>query len=301
MPPRVAHDAETVMRTIIFRDDDISYFTKPRWLEAIYGRVWEAGSPVCLAVIPWVYGDTRVYWTDGNPHDQGIPPEHRGKTKNFPVSDNRDLCDFLNDKATSGLVEICLHGYAHTFYEFITHDRAVIRQKLDVGMALLERAFPAASIRTFIPPYDRISPVALEELVARGFNISTRSLNLAPVPQLPQISGFASGEIRAGQKLFVCDDYFFSTSAILLNHCAWRGGRWRGTNSPSSAIITGPSSIPGARSRIVPITPPGMTFSMRRLSETNTRSQVSPLMPGVGQRPTHAELSPAKLLYSSLL
>ncbi len=198
------------MPTIIFRDDDTSFFTAPGRLEAIYGRVWEAGLPVCLAVIPAFHGDTRVYWTDGNPHDPGIPPEHRGKTENFPVSDNRDLCDFLDDKAAAGLVEICLHGYTHTFHEFITHDRALIRQKLDAGMAMLERVFPAASVRTFIPPYDRISPVALEELVARGFLISTQSLNLAPAPQLPPIAGFAAGPIRAGQTLFVCDDYLFS-------------------------------------------------------------------------------------------
>ena len=198
------------MPTIIFRDDDTSYFTAPQRLEAIYGRVWEAGLPVCLAVIPSICGDTRVYWSDGNPQDPGIPPEYRGKTEKFPVSDNRELCAFLNDKAAAGLVEICLHGYTHTFYEFITHDRALIRRMLDAGMALLERAFPAAPIRTFMPPYDRISPIALEELIARGLNISTRSLNLAPVPQLPQISGFAAEEIRTGQKLFVCDDYLFS-------------------------------------------------------------------------------------------
>ena len=198
------------MPKIIFRDDDTSYFTTPQRLQAIYGRVWEAGLPVCLAVIPWVFGDTRVYWTDGNPHDPGIPPEHRGEFRNFAVSDNAELCAFLNDKVADGLVEICLHGYTHTFYEFITHDRSVIRQKLDDGMAVLARAFPAASIKTFIPPYDRISPVALSELIDRGFKISTQSLNLAPLPQLPQIKGFAAGTIKSGQALYVCDDYLFS-------------------------------------------------------------------------------------------
>ena len=198
------------MPTIIFRDDDTSYFTSPERLEAIYGRVWEAGAPVCLAVIPWVYGDTRVYWTDGNPHDPGIPPKHRGALSNFDLCDNRELCDFLTKQAAAGLVEICLHGCSHTFYEFITHDLAVIRQKLDTGMAVLEQAFPDALIKTFIPPYDRISPAALEELVARGFHISTMSHNLAPVKKLPQISASAAGAIRAGQRLFVCDDYLFS-------------------------------------------------------------------------------------------
>lgn len=198
------------MRTIIFRDDDTSYFTAPERLEAIYSRVWAAGRPVCLAVIPWVYGDTRVYWSDGNPQDPGIPPKYRGQKRNFAVGDNRALCDFLNDKAAAGLVEICLHGYTHTFFEFISHDRALIRQKLEKGVGLLQRAFPAAEVRTFIPPYDRISPVALEELRAAGFHISTMSHNLAPLPALPQIAGFDAGRINRRQMLYVCDDYLFS-------------------------------------------------------------------------------------------
>lgn len=198
------------MRTIIFRDDDTSYFTAPAKLEAIYSRLWEAGHPVCLAVIPWVYADTRVYWSDGNPQDPGIPPAYRGQARNFAVGDNRALCDFLNEKAADGLVEICLHGYTHTFFEFITHDRALVRRKLREGIDGLQRAFPAAEIKTFVPPYDRISPVALEELIAAGYHISTMSHNLAPVPSLPQIAGFAAGCINQRQLLFVCDDYFFT-------------------------------------------------------------------------------------------
>ena len=254
------------MPTIIFRDDDTSYFTAPARLEALYGRVWAAGLPVCLAVIPWIYGDTRVYWSAGNPHDPGIPPEYRGDAKNFSIGDNHELCAYLNDKAAAGLVEICLHGYTHTFYEFITHDRALIRRKLDAGMALLERAIPAGLIQTFIPPYDRISPVALEELVARGFNISTKSLNLAPVPQLPQISGFAAARNPGGAERFSSVMTTSShTSAIRRNHCAWRGTAL----ARNDLTIVGshywtfyPSLAPAAES--AKITPPGMPFLMRR-------------------------------------
>ncbi len=198
------------MPTIIIRDDDTSYFTAPQRLEAIYGRLWSAGHPVCLAVIPAVFADTRVYWTDGNPHDPGIPPAYRGRAEDFSILDNRALCAYLNEKAAAGLVEICQHGYTHTFYEFITHDRALIRRQLEEGRALLQRAFPAADIKTFIPPYDRISPAALEALIQGGFHISTMSLNLAPLPALPQIAGFAVARIRDGGMLFVCDDYLFS-------------------------------------------------------------------------------------------
>ena len=195
---------------IIFRDDDTSYFTSPWQLEAIYGRLWEAGWPVCLAVIPKVYGDIRVYWTDGNPHDPGLPPQHRGKDEYFSILDNAELCQFLNDKAAAGLVEICLHGYSHIFYEFITHRRPVIRQKLEKGLAILNQAFPAASIQTFVAPYDRLSPTAISELIQGGFHISTQSVNLAAVPGLPQLTGHQAAAINQAQMLYVCDEYLFS-------------------------------------------------------------------------------------------
>ena len=70
--------------------------------------------------------------------------------------------------------------------------------------------FPLPDIKTFIAPYDRLSPVALEELIARGFHISTMSPNLAPLPELPQVTGFGAGTIGTGQMLYVCDDYLFS-------------------------------------------------------------------------------------------
>ena len=198
------------MPQIIFRDDDTSYFTRPQQLEAVYGRLWRAGLPVCLGVVPMVYGDIRVYWTAGNPHDPSIPPQHRGKDEFFSILDNPELCRFLNDKAAAGLVEICLHGYSHIFYEFITHQPSVIRGKLTQGLAILKQAFPAAPIRTFIAPYDRLSPTAIDELIRGGFHIVAQSDNLAPLPSLPQLRGHQAAAIRPGQMLYVCDEYLFS-------------------------------------------------------------------------------------------
>lgn len=198
------------MRKIIFRDDDTSYFTQPEHLDAIYGRIWDAGLPVCLAVIPNVYGDIRVYWSEGNPFDPGIPPQYRGQNKHFSILDNPQLCEFLIKKAQAGLVEICLHGYSHTFYEFTTHDTPVIQQKIEDGLAILNQAFPNIPIRTFIAPYDRLSPIALTELIKRGFNISTQSTNLAPLPYLPQLEGHEFAYINDSQKLYVCDNYFYT-------------------------------------------------------------------------------------------
>lgn len=198
------------MRKIIIRDDDTSYFTRIDQLETIYGRVWKAGKPVCLAVVPNVYGDIRVYWREGNPYDPGVPPQYRGKSEYYSILDNSALCQFLHDKAKDGLVEICLHGFAHIFYEFISHDQSLIRQMITEGLEILHQAFPNIPIKTFVAPYDRLSPIAINEILAHGLSISTQSTNLPPLPHLPQINGHQHTHLNATQSLFVCDDYFFT-------------------------------------------------------------------------------------------
>lgn len=198
------------MRKIIFRDDDTSYFTRIDQLQAIYGRIWKAKKPINLAVVPNVYGDIRVYWRDGNPYDPGVPPQFRGRTQHYSITQNPELCAFLIEKAQDGLVEICLHGYAHVFYEFISHDIVLIRNMIDRGLDILHQAFPNIPIKTFIAPYDRLSPIALTELLERGFTVSTQSTNLQPLPQLPQIHGHEYAQLTDTQTLYVCDNYFYT-------------------------------------------------------------------------------------------
>ena len=77
-------------------------------------------------------------------------------------------------------------------------------------MDMLRRAIPAARVKTFVPPYDRVSPVALETLRAQGFHICTQSRNLAPMSGWTQLKGFAAGSLGKGQTLYVCDDYLFT-------------------------------------------------------------------------------------------
>jgi hypothetical protein len=198
------------MRSIIVRDDDTSYFTRVEQLEAIYGRIWDAGYSVFLSVIPAQYGDIRVYWREGNPFDPGVPPQYRGQNHKYSILDNPELCQFLREKSEKGLVEIGLHGYNHTFYEFTTHDIDIIRYKLNLGMEILETAFPNIPIRTFISPYDRISPLALTEILERGLNICNHSTNLPPLPHLPQITGHNMAQLKPQQRLYTCDEYLFT-------------------------------------------------------------------------------------------
>lgn len=198
------------MKQIIFRDDDTSYFTRPDQLEAIYGRIWEAGCPVCLAIVPAQYGDVRVYWRDGNPYDPAVPPQYRGTEAHFPITDNVELCEYVREKAEKGLIEICLHGYSHTFFEFTSQDRNLINSKIDMGLEILSEAFPNNPVRTFVAPYDRMSPTALECIMEWGLGFCTMSWNIAPLLELQQIKGFARAPLTDSLDFYTCDEYYWT-------------------------------------------------------------------------------------------
>jgi peptidoglycan/xylan/chitin deacetylase (PgdA/CDA1 family) len=171
---------------IIFRDDDTSFFTTPQMLEDVYTPVWEHNCPVCLAVIPAQHGNIVLDFGSGTFIDPNIAPQYRGQDRTFPITDNAELCAYLNDKARQGLVEICLHGYDHRYPEFRTDDEGLIRQKLTEGKAILERAFPNAVIETFLTPYDAISSTALDIILEMGFHTA---LGMYNIPQESKLAG----------------------------------------------------------------------------------------------------------------
>lgn len=198
------------MRKVIIRDDDTSFFTQPALLERIYGRLWQAGKPVCLAVIPAQNSNVRVLHRTDKRYDPSIPPRYRGIEAEHPITANAELCAFLNDLARAGLVELMLHGYAHSYREFRSDDREALRRKLVEGKAMLRQAFPDAKIRTFIAPYDTLSQTALELVFEQGFNLCTHSDNLAPFPTLAGMGGYRSKRLPGGMALFTADEYLFT-------------------------------------------------------------------------------------------
>ncbi len=197
------------MKTIYFRDDDISFFTHPDKLDRIYGRLWENNIPVNLAVIPMPRGDVRVLHRDGHPFDPGIPVELRGQSREFPLMGNGLLCNFLNMMAQKRLIEVCLHGYHHLYHEFDDESPKIVASKLDAGKRELRQALPNAIIDTFISPYDRISPTAFEMISARSYNIATNTSTLNNT----DFETMKAHELRTmdtGKQVYTGDDYFFS-------------------------------------------------------------------------------------------
>lgn len=197
------------MKTVYLRDDDTSFFTDPAKLERIYGRLWEKHVPVNLAVVPAVRGDVRVRHREGAPLDPSIPPKYRGTQRNYPLKENAELCRFLSQMGQDQLVEVCLHGYDHSYYEFGLASADEAANKLEMGYSELADALPNVPVHTFIAPYDVISHDTCPEIVKRDFHIATN------VKSASHIVGYAAPEnsqhhIGEGQKLFVSDLYFFS-------------------------------------------------------------------------------------------
>lgn len=196
-------------KRVIIRDDDTSFFTAPNQLEKVYGKLWERGYPIALSVIPAHRGDVRVNHRTGKPYDPCIPPEYRGQMKEFLITENQALCDYLNQKVKEGLVEICLHGYDHTYLEFMSQDKSLIQEKLQQGYGILQQAFPEAKINTFIAPYDKISAPALDLVFESGFNLCIASSNFKGISHYEHIGAYQHHTINQ-HRIFTCDEYLFT-------------------------------------------------------------------------------------------
>ncbi|MCC6613708.1 MAG: DUF2334 domain-containing protein [Anaerolineae bacterium] len=198
------------MTTLIIRDDDPSFFTHPGLLDTIYAPLWERGLPVSLSVIPAQTGATRVLWREGAPYDPSIPPGYRGDETERPLADNAEMCAYLNGRAREGLVEICLHGWSHSYREYGALDGPTAHEKLQRGLDALQHALPDATVRTFIAPYDKISTEALQEVFALGLTICTNTENLATLPDLADMQPYQRRQIAPEQWLYTCDEYLFT-------------------------------------------------------------------------------------------
>lgn len=198
------------MKTVIIRDDDIGAFTDPAMLETIYQPLWDAGQPVCLGTIPAQRSDVRVLRRPGAPYDPSIAVSQRGQPEAHPISNNTPLIDFLREKTTAGLAEVCLHGYEHRYMEFMSGDDDVFSQRLQQGKSLLQSALPEADIHSFIAPYDRVSAIAFQQIINAGFNFCIASEMLTSLPGYAHIGTYEQNPLPGGRSLYTCDEYIFT-------------------------------------------------------------------------------------------
>lgn len=193
---------------VILRDDDTGFHTTPAMLDQVYGKVWERGWTVALAVIPAHQGATRVRFRRGHPYDPGVPPRYRGDPTNRSILENSELVAYLNDKVDAGLVQIVLHGFNHAFYEFESDDEPLLRTKLTDGLSILHDCFPQAAIGFFVAPYDRVSPTAIRLLDEFKLSFCTASFNL-PRAGLLALPPYQHATLSNGKHVYTCDEYLF--------------------------------------------------------------------------------------------
>jgi len=164
------------------RDDDINYFTQPWMLDTLYGEAWKLGFKVSLAVTPYVKA-TKL---------RLIPYSLRGANDFFPISENRELVDYLLKKIADGYVDIVQHGYTHAREngkpEFAINNFKLLDERLKKGNELLRKAFKR-DITVFAAPHERISRAAWRSLsqnkmcLCRTFALG-RFLMTAPLSNL---------------------------------------------------------------------------------------------------------------------
>lgn len=195
------------MKKVVIFDDSISYFTNPAHIQAVYGRFWDEGIPISLAITPALRGDVRSI-ANNKRYKASIPHDKHGDTQPFKVSKNDTLCRYLNVMAEQRLVEICLHGYNGTIDEFKSDDDILLGQKIEEGKAELQRALPDAEIGTFVIPEIRYSKTAINLLTEYDFRIC--------VPHKPKAKSedvlFNTKNLSSERKLFTYSANLFSSS-----------------------------------------------------------------------------------------
>lgn len=151
----------------VIRDDDACAFTPLELLQSCYEDFWSE-VPVSLSMTPF-----RIPG-----HDRHAPPKLKGHMEVMPLENHTELVSFVREGIDKGQIDVTLHGYHHLRYdglpEFIGGKD--LTNKAREGRAYLEKLFDI-DVRTFVPPNNGISPVALQGIIQAG-------MNLAGVPSL---------------------------------------------------------------------------------------------------------------------
>lgn len=170
------------MKRAVFLDDSISYFTESTRLHKIYGRLWDEGIPIAVAVTPAQQGNAKIQ-VGAAQLSRGVPDEFRTKSHPFRIADNPKICNYLNVMAQQRLIEVCIHGYDGSQDEFAIQDDVLLSQKIEEGKAIMGKAVPDADITSFVVPEIGCSETAFNLLVEYDFHVVThQNAKLASKP-----------------------------------------------------------------------------------------------------------------------
>ena len=102
--------------------------------------------------------------TNGIPQTIGVIPSH---TSGELISDDAVMTAYLNSIKGVSTVELALHGWQHSYYEFASLTLAQAESKISSGLAVLQAALGVVPT-TFIPPQNAYNSNTLQACVNKG-------------------------------------------------------------------------------------------------------------------------------------
>jgi hypothetical protein len=176
------------MKYVVIRDDDASYFTKPKTLELLYGSFFKEKKPINFSVIPKITANIVI--DSSNPYrkqeqleyDPIIPPECRGCDEMFPVNENTEIVEFIQSLESCEVLQHGLtHGLVDGIKEFRINDLHEIERRASLGSKLLQECFHV-SPSFFVPPWDNVSTETINFLKSKYKGLSLGRLDPTRLP-----------------------------------------------------------------------------------------------------------------------
>ncbi len=179
------------------RDDDINYFYTPKLLEKYYKEVWDF-CPISISVIPFIKGNWKknidvIEKLGPGSLDNVIINKILSDNDIYPLGENFELLEFIQNKIKQGSLYITIHGIHHRNEdrniphlgnnygfgaEFYTS--RYLGENLKKSIQYLENIFDQ-KISVFTPPQNVVNK--------RGFDAITYN-NLNVCMDFPRIKNF---------------------------------------------------------------------------------------------------------------
>jgi len=218
-----------LVKYLLIRDDDVSYFTKPQTLEKLYGPLLNEKKPINFAVIPKINCNITV--DQENPYrkkehleyDPIIPPKYRGREEDFQVDENSDITEFIQSFEK---YEVLQHGFTHGLVngvkEFRIKNKEILKQRAEAGRDILQKCFRLTP-SFFVAPWDNVSLEAFNFIESSYKGLSMGRINPTRLPSKSWASYL--------QKMLSSTNYVFYKSLLIVEHSGYLLTRFNEPNS----------------------------------------------------------------------
>ena len=178
------------MKNLIIRDDDLSYWTNPQEIDKVYKPLFDKKIKISFATIPFAVkmsnaGNFDLFYQEVNEK---------------PITENKEVVEYIKEKIDDGLVEIMLHGYNHLYSfecdgiiktatlenlkeprklnkkinflgEYNYQGYEILNKKTKEGKEYLEDLFKI-KVTNFVPPSNQIGKAGIKAIINNNLNLS---------------------------------------------------------------------------------------------------------------------------------